>query len=419
MPSPNRLDSDIIAQVHAMVLQSKAAVLRRGETLNVCFFVNRKQFWSMQSVYDAFKKHTRFNLLIVPFPITLDTPDGKKAEAVDYEELCEFHEEKGAKVVRVCEPDGRLLIGPDELAPDIIFYEQHWMSMYHEEYSIEHMFKSALCVCVPYGVMIANIPENQFNGIAHNFAWRNFVESPVHFGLAMKYGDNKGKNAVVSGYPKFDAFSGPVRKSYWKTSSPQIKRIIWAPHYSVNTGSRVDFATFTDYWGKMLEFVKNNGDKIEMIMKPHPALRSQCAAVGMPGQVFDRYVDIWNSLPNGSVVSDGDYIDLFMTSDAMILDSLSFISEYMITGKPMCFLNKFASAAELLTHFNDYGKKAVSLLDMAYNWDDVTGFIKGVCDGTLPEREDRKYFVDNILKVNFGHVGEFMVNHILQQLRAA
>ena len=72
--------------------------------------------------------------------------------------------------------------------------------------------------------MIANIPEDQFNGVAHNLAWLNFVETPMHLRLSRNMPDNKGINSVASGYPKFDAYAAPVKKHYWKSNSPHIKR---------------------------------------------------------------------------------------------------------------------------------------------------------------------------------------------------
>lgn len=405
---------DVIGKVHKKVLLEKAQKLQSGQPLTTCFFVSQKQFWSMQSLYDALAKNECCHLYTVPFPVSYHIPEERKK---NYDELCAFHEKKGASVVQVCDHNNNLLVEPEVLAPDIIFYEQHWMGNFHSSYSIMKMWEKALCICMPYGVMIANIPESQFNGVAHNLAWRNFVETPVHFGLSRKYAQNKGVNTVVSGYPKFDAYALPPTKNYWKTQSPSIKRVIWAPHYSINTGGEIEFATFLQYWLKLMDLVKSNAYRIEVVLKPHPALKSQCLRIGVPEKLYDRYMANWDALPNASVVTDGDYIDLFATSDAIILDSLSFISEYMITGKPMCFLSKFQSFDELSTHFNDFGKKAISLIDIAYSLQDIYDFFTNVCNGKAQVSEERRYFTDEVLKVNFGHAGKFIADHIMEQLK--
>ena len=393
------------------VIQSKR--LKIYDTLKICFFVSQKQFWSMQSIYDALKKYKCFQLIIVPFPASFHVSEEKKT---NYRELCAFHEQNGANVVHVCDEENNLLIPPEELSPDIIFYEQHWMGNFHPEYQIANMFKSALCICIPYGVMIANIPEDQFNGVAHNLAWLNFVETPMHLRLSRKYADNKGINSVASGYPKFDSYAAPVKKHYWKSNSPHIKRIIWAPHYSVNTLSVINFGTFFTYASQLLSLARSNADRLEFIVKPHPALKSQCIKFGLPAHVFDSYMDAWNSLPNASVFTDGDYLDLFKTSDALILDSLSFISEYLITGKPMCFLSKYPTFEMLATHFNEYGKRVLSLIDIAYGYEDVIRFVQHVCQNRIPPNAARDNFVNAMLKINFGHVGDFIADYIFNQL---
>lgn len=409
------VEEGVISAIVDNVLQEKKHKLRAGKKLMVCFFVSQKQFWSMQSIYDALKKYNCFQLFVVPFPASYHISEERKET---YRELCAFHKANGAHVLHVCDEENNLLIPPEELSPDIIFYEQHWMGNFHPEYQIANMFKSALCICIPYGVMIANIPEDQFNGVAHNLAWLNFVETPMHLRLSRKYADNKGINSVASGYPKFDAYAAPVKKHYWKSNSPHIKRIIWAPHYSVNTLSVINFGTFFTYAQKLLDLARSNTNHIEFIIKPHPALKSQCAKLGLPTQIFDDYINTWDSLPNTSVVTDGDYLDLFKTSDAIILDSLSFISEYMITGKPMCFLSKYPTFEMLATHFNEYGIRALSLIDIAYNQDDLIRFIQKVCLERIPPNTARDSFVDAMLKINFGHVGEFIVEYIFNKLSA-
>ena len=165
--------------------------------------------------------------------------------------------------------------------------------------------------------------------------------------------------------------------------------------------------------------MKNSPDKLEMVLKPHPALKSQCIRIGFSEELFDQYMHEWQSLPNASVVTDGDYMDLFATSDALILDSLSFIAEYLVTGKPLCFLSKFPTFEQLADLFNDFGKKAISLVDIAYNFDEASAFIDAVCSGTAVVKEERNYFTETMLKMNFGRAGEFVVNHILEKLRAA
>lgn len=408
------ISSGAVTKIQDIILDAKRKKFQSGRKLKVCFFVTQIEFWSMQSIYDAFKEYPEFTLLIIPFPVLFHTGYERRK---NYRDLCKFHRDKGASVLEVVTWKGDLLVELDALSPDIVFYEQHWMIHIHPDYVIQKMFQHALCFCIPYGLMIANIPERQFNGPAHNLAWRNFVETPMHLDLVKRYATNKGVNAIASGYPKLDAYSQAVKKQYWKTSSPDIKRIIWAPHYSIDTGTRINFSTFMLYCEQMFYLARSCKDHIEIILKPHPALKSHCLRMGVDRETFDGYMQAWSSLPNASIVTGGDYIDLFMTSDAMLLDSLGFISEYLVTGKPLCFLSKYKTFDELSTYFNDYGKEVISLLDIAYDFSDITNFVQQVCHGTLQESDKRKQFVDTHIKVNFGHVGDYIVNYIVESLR--
>ena len=44
---------------------------------------------------------------------------------------------------------------------------------------------------------------------------------------------------------------------------------------------------------------------------------------------------MWNALPNAKVVEEESYLDIFATSDGMIMDSASFIGEYLYVNKPL------------------------------------------------------------------------------------
>ena len=49
----------------------------------------------------------------------------------------------------------------------------------------------------------------------------------------------------------------------------------------------------------------------------------------------------------------GEYRDMFLTSDAMILDSVSFMQEYLFTEKPLLVLRKEKDSES----FNTFGEE--------------------------------------------------------------
>ena len=83
----------------------------------------------------------------------------------------------------------------------------------------------------------------------------------------------------------------------------------------------------------MLEIAEKYKDKIQFVFRPHPVLKKRAAEKwGLAEQ--EAYYEKWDSLSNGQYY-DGDFVDLFMTSDAMIMDSCSFRAEYTAFDKPL------------------------------------------------------------------------------------
>ena len=90
------------------------------------------------------------------------------------------------------------------------------------------------------------------------------------------------------------------------------------------------------------------------------------------GAEIDNYYQSWQDLPN-AFVSEGEFIDLFFSSDAMILDSISFIAEYFITGKPMCI-----QTPKHNFKFNSFTEKLKDNLYKSNCYDDVINFVDNI-----------------------------------------
>ena len=78
------------------------------------------------------------------------------------------------------------------------------------------------------------------------------------------------------------------------------------------------------------------------MFKPHPNLRSSAVKYGLfkSYEEYDKYLEKWDDLPNAKVVQDSGYLEYFCTSDAMIMDSVSFLVEYLYLRKPLLFLTR-------------------------------------------------------------------------------
>ena len=111
--------------------------------------------------------------------------------------------------------------------------------------------------------------------------------------------------------------------------------------------------------------------------------------------------------------------DLFMTSDAMILDCSSFTAEYQYTHKPLLFLTRDTQKFSPLV---DELMKVLYRVD-GRDTDGIARFIKDVVIGRNdPMSEARRKFFDanfNYMKDNGMPAGEFIFKNIDRELGGA
>ena len=245
--------------------------------------------------------------------------------------------------------------------------------------------------------MISNRYIEHFNRDFHNRMWRVFYETPLHVDMAQKSAINKGVNAVSFGYPLLDSFFFPKEniKNVWRPQEKKKKRIIWAPHHHMLEKNRC--SNFLDIYELMVEMAKKYQDEVQFVFKPHPELAKKLDTC-IPGwnkQKREAYYHLWESMPNTQVCLD-EYIDLFLTSDAMIQDCGSFTAEYICTYKPMLFL---VANDGVVADWNECGKEILKHIYVSDKGKEIEHFIKHVViNENDVKKHDLKSFVDSYLK---------------------
>jgi len=203
--------------------------------------------------------------------------------------------------------------------------------------------------------------------------------------MAKPYSRCRQRNALVTGYPGIDNLQYGIRleNNLWKDDDITKKRIIWAPHHTIDFRERVGFSCFLRYYETMIDIAKEFEDRIQVSFKPHPLLKNKLYDHPQWGrEVTDQYYRRWEELDNGQVNTD-DYVDLFNSSDALIHDSGSFVAEYLSCGKPALFTISDDSVTQ---RFNEFGKIALDRYYQAFNESDIESFVELV----IGEREDTK-----------------------------
>ena len=203
----------------------------------------------------------------------------------------------------------------------------------------------------------------------------------------------------------------------WKSQKNEIvKRVIWSPHFSIIETGLLHRACFIWMAEPMKEIAKKYEGQIQFVLKPHPFLISSLYAHPNWGKErTDQYFDWWRENPN-TQVETGAFIDLFMTSDALIHDCGSFTAEYLYTKKPVLFAAKDFSG--IYTGLNYFGTRCLDLHYKAQSLEDVLSFLDNVVLGGNDSLNDsrQRFYQDILVNETAGDVGQNIYNDITQEL---
>lgn len=364
----------------------KAFIVRRKERIKVLFVITELGTWKSEALYLKMLAHPRFDPMIMVIP-TPESPDAI-SYIVKYLENQRFSFQALDKNEKIKE----------RFSADIIFYPKPYKSSYYPKQRF-YENRYALFCYVAYG--FHNIVSDFIcNQPYHNYVWQCYFENQSAADDTAKVMDNKGRNIRITGLPMEDSFRLPIGmyRDVWKRQNRPKKRIIWAPHHSFSKDSVLKYSTFLEYYESMLNLAEKYQDEVQFVFKPHPLLRKSLDTYWGKGRT-DAYFDKWTQLPNAQVEL-GQYIDLFMTSDAMIHDCSSFTNEYMYTRKPVMYLIR-GSAEAHCSQLNTHTKKAFNLHYFGRSVEDIEMFLLNVINGIDPYKESREqYYRDYLSPIN-------------------
>lgn len=375
--------------------------LSKGQSISVCIMEPRVSCWQLDGLYRLLEKDDRFCPYIVVMPFVFQ---GKTVMEKMMEESSLFFESKGYCVYKGYDVrTGEYLDVKEQLNPDVIFYSMYWKPHFHENFYFDKFMDSYLFL-FNYGFDIGHHPDHEsINFPMHNVVDRFYMPSIVHKRIAEENMDNGGRNVVITGSPKMDSIfdESYIPCEVWRDKK-QKKRVIWAPHHMINNVKTNPYvlSAFLDLAIPMLYLAEKYVSEIQFAFKPHPMLKEKLYKVWGKSRT-DEYYLRWDTMENGQL-EEGEFIDLFKLSDALILDSLSFVGEYTCTGKPLFFTYGSSSRID----FNRLGK---AILDVQYlNCDknmlltELESFLANVViSGADVKKLAREEFVRNYLAPPF------------------
>lgn len=372
---------------------AKLKELKTKDKITVIFFVIHSSVWKYDGLYELLEEDSIFNPLIVVCPY-LNVSEREMLH--EMEKTYSLFEEKNYNVIKSFNGKENRWVDPDkEFNPDIIFYSVPY-TYTREEY--QYTFYNYVLNCyVPYFFVTNGNNEGNYDSLFHNMMWKAFYETEIHKSIAKKYARNKAENVVVSGYPGLDHYLFDNINEYdpWKIKNKSIKRIIWAPHHTIEgQGTRLNYSNFQKYHDFFIEILNKYEGKVQIAFKPHPLLREKLYKDESWGTAkTDNYYKFWDEQSN-SILCESEYVDLFLTSDALIHDCSSFMAEYLSTKKPILYLLRDNRVPNRL---NEFGEMALEHHYQASNEGEIKSFIENLINDEDPQRNSRFKFVEKQL----------------------
>lgn len=393
--------------------QKAISNLKKKEKIRVIFLALYESVWKYDSLYQLMKADKMFEPIVLVCPII---NYGHKHMLEQMEISFKHYTELGYNVIISYNKETNTFIDLEkDLQPDILFYTNPYKGLIDDQYYIDR-FPHILTCYVPYGFNPVKF-EWTYNLDFHNLLWRFFCETETTKRMIDQKSFIHGANCIVTGYPLYEKFCRePIRAlNTWKKQNKSKKKLIWAPHHSLEDCGGLQLSTFLQYYTFFLELAQIYFDEIQIAFKPHPLLKEKLYKHPDWGkEKTDLYYKKWDNNLNTQLFED-EYIDLFKTSDAIIHDCGSFTIEYLYTKKPCMYLTN----GHNLEQYNELGKQAFNCYYHGSNESDIQSFIQDVIlngiDVNIKKRED--FFTRNLLPPHRLTAAENIINEIKKQVQ--
>ena len=399
---------------YPLILRNRVKEVGKKDKIEVVFFAMNIAMWHYQGVYDLLSREERFNCHIVLTGARQYAPEQR---ATALKALRDFFDARGITYIDFDEEHDEGYDVKGKINPDIVFYPQANDDQYVPAHSYFN-FTSKLICYVPYSVNVMKDYRLLCDLPIHNLAWKIYCPLRYDKELAQRLARNHGRNWIVSGYYNLDEYLSADVKDVWKIKDRALKRLIWAPHFSVRPDSTWLESRSNFLWMAqlMLDIAEQYKDRLQIAFKPHPWLKAELYNYSVwDKEKVDSYYDRWATMENTQVETEG-FIDLFRTSDAMIHDCGSFTAEYLYVNKPVAFVS--ADFERIKADHSDFGHAALEQHYIVQNEAEVRAFIdEVVLGGEDPKREQRTRFFDTVLKPDgSGTTSQFIVNDMKKSL---
>lgn len=369
--------------------------VKGSDPIRVAFIASNFASWKVDQVVDAMKISGRFETKVL-----LGRMSNRIGETIadhEHQKLSSHFKNKGFDVVDAFNMDDATIRETiRQIDPNVVFITNpHSLitKALHQEVLAER-----LTCYVPYHHEVVAYGDNreQYDQLSHNAFWKVFVPHQTSKEYYRKTRMKGDKGVVVTGLPACEPLFERSREfSYhWKSQDGEKLRIIWAPHWLIR--SDLKLATIYELGDAIKDLAWRYRDRVEWVMRPHPFLKPTLDSHSDWGKArSDEFFQFWAE-SDFAQIEEGNYIDLFQTSDAMIHDSGSFLAEYLCVDKPVMYLKTETTAENYLNYF---GQRALNACEVGRSIDDIERFIESLLSGKDPNKDKRQKFFNETMGI--------------------
>lgn len=368
--------------------------LRRKKQIKVVFLAIHKSVWKVDPVFLEMLDDPFFDPVVLVCPYIVDGPERMLGDMRD--SLAYFNEKGYPTYSSYVESEQRWM-KLEELNPDILFFTNpHNLTI--KEYYTNAYLKYLSCY-VPYFMLTTTHDGDQsiYNQFFHNCMWKIYMPHEFSMERARLVSATKGKNSELTGYPACEALlrNNVNNLKVWKVQNQVKKKIIFAPHHTIFE-SELTLSNFISIAEPMRLFAEKYKDEIQWCFKPHPLLKSKLYKHPLWSvEKTHEYYEFWND-QFFTQYEDGEYVDIFLESDAIIHDCGSFIAEYLFMMKPCAYVAINGEAQ--LNSINEFGRWALNSYVKIKSIDELEGFIVSVKNNAIKTNKYHDDFYDNYIR---------------------
>ena len=372
--------------------------IKQGKKIRVTFLVAMTSMFPARPLMNQMLQDERYEVHLVVIPeLRFGEERTKQLLASTQKELEQYRDIMQVAPINPYEDRIRL-----RDFSDIVFVPTPY-DISTQWYDYGSLIHQELLVCiVNYGFYrSSNYDRMLINSNVYQSFWKVFVETEYNMREYANYCERaRGKNTLLSGYCKMDAYHAYAQKE----RGSKKKTVLIAPHHSVEGGfndvlALSNFMRYADYFLTLPEQYPD----INFIFRPHPALFPVLERETHWGkEKAAEYEETMKALPNVRWSDSGNYFEDFAESDAIIQDCGSFLVDYFYTGKPQCYM--LHSENDIEEKFAPLGQKCLSHCYIAYEESDIQSFMQEVViNGNDSKKEARQTFAKEEIMLNYPH----------------